>query len=180
MHCKCKNVRYSHTVQSSLFPLIRLVVRGFRKALETSDLWLLRKEETTDYNRHQFANKWEEALKQWRSEQSSKRSEKTRDSSLTESENNMTGASTNNPQMNARSSSSNTSFDANGNSEAMSKPVQKTNEQSVRSRNSKSNSRPPLVKIIIKVYGLYILFAQVLMVLYVFMYYLNPCLFWCA
>lgn len=178
MHCKCKNVRYSHTVQSSRLSLIRLVVRGFRKALETSDLWLLRKEETTDYNRNQFADKWEEALKQWRSEQSSKRSEKTRDSSLTESENNMTGASTNNPQMNARSSSS--SIDANGNSEAMSKPVQKTDEQSARSRKAQTNSRPPLVKIIIKVYGLYILFAQVLMVLYVFMYYLNPCLFWCA
>ena len=50
----------------------RLVIRGFWKALETSDLWLLRKEETTAYNRNLFAQKWEEAVKQWRTEQVAK------------------------------------------------------------------------------------------------------------
>ena len=51
----------------------RLVIRGFWKALETSDLWLLRKEETTDYNRNLFAQQWEEAVKRWRTEQVAKR-----------------------------------------------------------------------------------------------------------
>ena len=47
----------------------RLVIRGFRRTLRTSDLWLLRREETTEFNRNLFAHRWAVALRKWRTEQ---------------------------------------------------------------------------------------------------------------
>ena len=136
------------------------MIRGFRKALLTTDLWLLRKEETTDYNRSLFADKWEEAMKRWRAEQVATEAEKISESSLSNSENNVTDS---NPQMNARSSN-----DA----------VTNIQRRKQAGQQKTKRGKPPLVKILLKVYGLYILFSQLLMVLYVFFYYVNPCLFW--
>lgn len=140
--------------------------RGFRKALETSDLWLLRKEETTDYNRYKFANKWEEALKEWRSKETAKESDKMPDSSLTVSENN--------PQILERNGIDNNC------DKSESKQQTEVNQPSLQNKKKVTKSKPPLVKTIVKVYGLYILFAQFLMLLYVLLYYLNPCLLWYA
>ena len=49
--------------------LCRLVVLGFRKALEACDLWLLREEETTVYNREYFGSTWDGVFRQWREQQ---------------------------------------------------------------------------------------------------------------
>lgn len=45
------------------------MVLGFRKALEACDLWLLREEETTEYNREYFGSTWDHVFHEWREEQ---------------------------------------------------------------------------------------------------------------
>ena len=45
------------------------MVLGFRKALEACDLWLLREEETTVYNREYFGSTWDGVFHHWREEQ---------------------------------------------------------------------------------------------------------------
>ena len=105
-------------------------------------------------------------MKIWRAEQVATEPEKISESSLANSENNVTDS---NPQMRARNSSN--SIDTN-NAVSNTQRLTQANQQKAK------RGKPPLVKILLKVYGLYILFSQLLMVLYVFLYYVNPCLFW--
>lgn len=154
------------------------MIQGFRKALETSDLWLLRKEETTDYNRGLFQRVWEEALNKWRAEQAAIAAVET---ASTDSESNVTSS---NPQMLKADSSTDVSVASTSNTqrpisaEQLAKEHKKKKEKEEKKEEDKP--KPPLVKILLKVYGLYILIAQLIMVVYVFLYYLNPCLLWCV
>lgn len=101
-------------------------------------------------------------MKIWRAEQVATEAEKISDSSLTNSDNYVADSN--------QQSTSN-SIDINN-------VLSNTQRQTQASQQQVKREKPPLVKILLKVYGLYILFSQLLMVLYVFLYYVNPCLFW--
>ena len=47
-------------------------MKGFRKPLEAVDLWLLRREETTDANHELFAPVWQGELSKWQALQEEK------------------------------------------------------------------------------------------------------------
>ena len=149
--------------------LYRLVIRGFRTALKTSDLWLLRKTETTAYNRELFGPRWEAVMRKWRQEQAAAEVERKQMEEGLEA----TGAgsvkrtdTSSNPQM-TKSGSASGSLDSRSN-----------NSEKEEEEKKQEPPRPPLFAMLWRVYGLQFLFGQLLMLIYVFVYFINPCLLW--
>ena len=191
----------------------RLVVRGFRKTLETSDLWLLRKEETTDFNRSVFAPQWEPVMRQWREQQAElEAAAKQKDASRpsgngagalnvngrTEDTAAAAGAVTNmssNPRVDAleRAPAANMkrspSIKKSGNgtgapADAIEmktigyKQVEQEEAATEKTEEKENKPKPPLIKMLLKVYGPMLLLSQCIVAIYVVTYFCNPLLLW--
>lgn len=138
----------------------RLVIWGLRKPLSAADLWLLRQEESTVFNRNHFAPNWKLAIHKWRGEKESSRTvniqkKKAKEIVIIDNPKEMETKST---------------IDANEENFSKRSRVSKNLES--------KKTGPPLIKTLIKVYGIQIFIAHLMMLLYVFAYILNPCLLW--
>ena len=91
----------------------------------------------------------------------------------TDSESNVT---TINPHMQASGSRTDISVASTSNTQQATTSEQQAKEEEKKKKKAMPN--PPLVKALFKVYGPYMLVAQAIMVVYVFLYYLNPCILW--
>lgn len=151
------------------------MIRGFRKALETSDLWLLRKEETVDFNRNLFAPKWEPAMQQWRMQQAALEAQKKQqDANAETTANPRVGGIKKSPSPDAKLAPSETPGNGNKAIENRNGKVEKEEKK------NESTPKPPLLKMLLKVYWPPLLLSQLLVVIYVIAYFSNPLLLWYA
>ena len=157
------------------------MIRGFRKSLETSDLWLLRKEETVDFNRDVFSPRWEPVLAQWRVEQAALEAKKKQKAPP------QTATATN-----PRADGIENAQEANGNGKRTPSPqpsAQKTKEEEEKEKKEEEKRKkkeeeekpkPPLMNMLMKVYGPLLIVSQLICLIYVVALFCNPLLLWSA
>ena len=166
----------------------RLVIRGFRKTLETSDLWLLRKEETVDFNRNVFAPQWEPVMQQWRIKQVELEAKKNQTAQQTNTCTNPrvdileSATGTNGkrlPRPNKSDNGSGAGTDALEMQTLVGDKKEEQEEAAMEKMEEKETQpRPPLVKMLFKVYGPMLLLSQCIVAIYMVAYFCNPLLLW--
>ena len=153
--------------------IYRLVIRGFWKALETSDLWLLRKEETVDFNRNVFAPRWEPVLAQWREEQAALEAKKKQNAPPETATNPRVDAT--NPEANGKRTPS-----PQQSAEKTKEDEKKEKEEAEKKKKKEEENKPkpPLMMMLMKVYGPMLMVSQLINLIYVVALFCNPLLLW--
>ena len=149
-----------------------MVIRGFRTALKTSDLWLLRKTETTAYNRELFGPRWEAVMRRWREGQAAAEQKKKAEEEAERAAgfHPVVGSATSSTAKMARAGSASASLESSSNE----------SEKKEENEQREKHARPPLFAMLCRVYGSQFLLGQFVMLVYVFVYFINPCLLWCG
>ena len=150
------------------------MIRGFWKTLETSDLWLLRKEETVDFNRNVFAPRWEPVLHQWREEQAALEAKKEENAPPQTATNPRIDGVENVPEANGKRKPS-----PQPSAEKTKEDEKKEKEEAEKKKKEEENKpKPPLMKMLMKVYGPMLIVSQLINLVYVVALFCNPLLLW--
>ena len=162
-----------------------MIKKGFRTKLETSDLWLLRKEETMAYNREIFTRPFEVAYREWRANllADATNAKETRDMGAANGQADLELSEMKNGSEPTGAENAATDGLADGEATTNQKMGGKKKgdgEEEHTLEKLAEKPIPPLIPLLFKIYGRQLLWPHFLFLLYAFALFSSPIIMWYA